>query len=155
MRSQLSLSPSESARVAMNTYCVLFFLLMNTLLVSLLSVFVGIHFWKTEEPRSLSLTTGLVARIWCSHCCNLASISGWKLKPHVKPLEVKATRDQYDWPQSTSITAQNYHFFFFFWWEKLRSNPSASLIIIPYHYLYSLCVLSRSVLSSSLQSHGL
>ena len=42
---------------------ILFFLLMNTLLASLVFVFVEILFCKPEEPRPLSLTTGLVAKI--------------------------------------------------------------------------------------------
>ena len=151
-----SLFPRLSLPVWLWTRTVLF--PPNTLLVSLLSVFVGIPFWKTEETRSLSLTTGLVARIWCSHCCNLASLfnlagnssptsSHWRSRPleinmigHSPPLS----------PHKIIIS-----FFLLFWWEKLRSNPSASLIIIQCLYLYSLCVLSCSVLSSSLQSHGL
>lgn len=44
-----------------------FFLLMNTLLDSLLSVFVEISFSQRQKPGPLLLTTGLVARIRCSH----------------------------------------------------------------------------------------
>ena len=65
-RAQLRESPSESAHVPIHTCCTLF-LSINTLLASLLSVFVDILFCKTEGPGPLSLTTGLVARIWCSH----------------------------------------------------------------------------------------
>ena len=49
---------SESAHVH-------FFLLIKTLLASLLSVFVEILFCKAKGPGPLSLTTGLVARICC------------------------------------------------------------------------------------------
>ena len=41
------------------------FLLIKTLLASLLSVFVEILFCKAKGPGPLSLTTGLVARICC------------------------------------------------------------------------------------------
>ena len=59
------------------TRTVLFFLLIHTLLASLLCVFVEILFCKDEGPVPLSLTTGLVARIWYFHHCDLAqSLSG-------------------------------------------------------------------------------
>ena len=70
-----------------------FFLLINTLLVSLLSVFVGILFLQSRTARALSLTTGLVARIRCSHCRDPTSITGRELKSCFKPLQAKATRD--------------------------------------------------------------
>ena len=52
----------------------------------------GNSFLQTWGLGLLSLTTGLVARIWCFHCCNLASVSGisvcwsstsshWRLRP--------------------------------------------------------------------------
>ena len=88
------LSLSEPASVSIHIYCTLFFLLINTLLASLLSVFVGILFSIPEGPRPLSLTTGLVARIWSFHRCDAASISGWEPKLHFRPLQAKATRDQ-------------------------------------------------------------
>ena len=47
--------------------CTVLFFLINTSLASLLSVFVEILFCKVQGPGPLSLTTGLVARIWCSH----------------------------------------------------------------------------------------
>ena len=56
---QLGDSPCESAHVSSHTYCT-FFLLRNTLLASLLFVFVEILFYKAEGPGPLSLTTGLV-----------------------------------------------------------------------------------------------
>ena len=47
--------------------CTVLFFLINTSLASLFYVFVQILFCKVEGPGPLSLTTGLVARIWCSH----------------------------------------------------------------------------------------
>ena len=40
--------------------CNFFFLLKNTSLVSLLSVFMGIHFCKAKGPGHMSLTTGQI-----------------------------------------------------------------------------------------------
>ena len=61
---------------------------------SLLSIFVGIFFCKAKRPGPLSLTTGLVGRIWSFHCRNLTSVSGWEPKPRFKPLQTEATWDQ-------------------------------------------------------------
>ena len=61
---------------------------------SLLSIFVGIFICKANRPGPLSLTTGLVGRIWCFHCHNLTSVSGWELKLRSKPLQAEATWDQ-------------------------------------------------------------
>lgn len=52
------------------------FLLINTLLLSLLSLFVGILLLQSWKARSWSLTTGLVAKIWCSYSGDLTSLSG-------------------------------------------------------------------------------
>ena len=41
----------------------------------------------------LSLTTGLVAGICCSHYHHSALISDWEPKPYSKPLQAKATQD--------------------------------------------------------------
>ena len=60
-------------------YC--FFLLINTLLVSLLSIFVEILFCKTKETGPLSLTNGLVARIWCFHYHHPAQSLAGNLSP--------------------------------------------------------------------------
>ena len=57
------------------TRTVLSFLLINTLLASLLSVLGDILFCKAEEPGPLSLTADLVVRIWCFHHHSLASVS--------------------------------------------------------------------------------
>ena len=87
-RVRLSLSPP----VCLSTCTVLFFfLLINTLLVSLLSVFVGILFLQSCRARALSLTTGLVAGIRCSHRQDQTSITGRELKPCFKPLQAEAT----------------------------------------------------------------
>ena len=45
--------------------------------------------------KALSLTTGLIVRIWCSHCHDLASISGQESKPLFKPLQLEATHDHF------------------------------------------------------------
>ena len=64
MRTELSNTPSEPV-VCLSTCAVLFFLLINTWLASLISIFVEILFCRAEEPGPLSLITGLVNRIWC------------------------------------------------------------------------------------------
>ena len=69
LRAQYRDSPSESVHVSIQMHCTLF-LLINILHASLVSIFVGILFCKVERPGPLSLTTSLVARIWCSHCCD-------------------------------------------------------------------------------------
>ena len=73
---------SLNSPVCLSTHTVVFFLFINTLLASLLSVFVEIIFSKARGPGPLSLTTNLVARIWCFHYRNLASVFGWEPKPH-------------------------------------------------------------------------
>ena len=73
------------------TRTVLSFLLINTLLASLLSVLGDILSWKAEEPGPLSLTTGLVVRIWCFPHHSLASVSSYDPKSHSKLLQAKAT----------------------------------------------------------------
>ena len=69
-----------------------FFPLINTLLISLLSV----SLWKFRA-RALSLPIcprSLVASILSSPCLRLTSVSSWELKSCFKPQKVKATRDQ-------------------------------------------------------------
>ena len=69
-------SPSEFPGVPTHTYSTLF-LLINTLLASLLFVFLEILFCKAEGPGLLSMTPSPVARIWCFHCCDPAqSLAG-------------------------------------------------------------------------------
>ena len=50
----------------------------------------GNSFLQSQRARALSLTTGLAARIWGSLHCGPTSISGWKPKPHFKPLQAEA-----------------------------------------------------------------
>ena len=89
----LSLSPPT----CLTTHTVLFSLLMNTLLVLLLSLSVGILLCKAEGTGwALSLTNGLVSMIWCSHCQDLTPISGWEPKPCFKLLQAKPTQDHYN-----------------------------------------------------------
>ena len=91
MRAQLSDSPWVHPCVY-PTGTALFFPLYKHF-ASLLSVFVEILFCKAIGPCSLSLTTGLVARIWCFHCHDPAD-SGWEPKAHSKLLQAEATQDQ-------------------------------------------------------------
>ena len=93
---------SLSLPVCLLTWTVLFFLLINTLLALLLPIFVEILFCKAEEPGSLFLTTGLVARMWCSHHRDPDSISAWKPKPYFKLFQAEATQDQNHHHQSAS-----------------------------------------------------
>ena len=51
-------------------------LLINTVLLSLFSLFVGILLLQSWKARSWSLTTGLEARTWCSYCGDPTSLSG-------------------------------------------------------------------------------
>ena len=51
-------------------------LLINTVLLSLFSLFVGILLLQSWKARSWSLTTGLQARTWCSYCGDPTSLSG-------------------------------------------------------------------------------
>ena len=48
-------------------------------------------FCKAKGPRALSLTTGLMPRIWRSHCPSMTSVSGQEPKLCFKQLQ---TRDQ-------------------------------------------------------------
>ena len=78
MRAWLSDSFSEFTRVSICTNCTLFFFPpLDKYFVSLLFIFVGIIFLQSWRARALSLSTGLVARIWCSHFQELTSVSGW------------------------------------------------------------------------------
>ena len=79
--------------ISIHTFCTRF-LLINTSLASLLSIFMGILFCKAEEPGPLSLIIGLLARVWCFLHRDPASISGWEPKPCSKPVQAEATRDQ-------------------------------------------------------------
>ena len=59
----------------------------------ILSIFVGILFPRSRRARDLSLTTGLMARIRCSHHCDPTSTSGQELKACFKQLQAEATWD--------------------------------------------------------------
>ena len=59
-----------SPPVHLSTNTVLFFLLINTLFVSLLSI----SMWKLISTHLATGPGGLVIRVPCSHCCSLASI---------------------------------------------------------------------------------
>ena len=83
-------SLSESAHVSTRTY----HFLITSLLVSLLSVFVGIFFAKSKG-KALSLNTGLVTRIQHSHYCGPTSVSGQEPKPHFRLLQAEAIWDQF------------------------------------------------------------
>ena len=91
------LSFPESAHMPIHTYCT-FFLLISSLLDPLLCL-CGNSFLQSQTPESLSLMTGLVARIWYFHCRHPASISGWESKPCSKQVQTEAT-----WDQSQTLT---------------------------------------------------
>ena len=92
-----------SLPVCLSTSPVFFFLLLNPLFASLFSLFGAILLCKAKEPGPLSLTTCLVVRIWCSHLCNLDSVSGEELKPHFKRLQAKATQDHCVCPMCSTL----------------------------------------------------
>ena len=79
--------PVPETTMCLSTRNILFVLWMNILLASVLLIFAEILFCKAEGPGSLSLTTGLVTRIWCAHRCDPASVSDWEPKPCSKPLQ--------------------------------------------------------------------
>ena len=82
-----------------STCTVLFFLLINILLVSLLSIFVKILFLQSWRVRVLSLTPDRVAKIWCSWCSDMTSIlnlwlRNWNLTSsccRLRPPEISST----------------------------------------------------------------
>ena len=76
----IKITQTTRVRLSDSLWVCLFLLLINTVLVSLLSVFVGIRFLQSKRARALSLTTGVMVRI-CSHCHNMTSVSGLELKP--------------------------------------------------------------------------
>ena len=84
---------SKSVHVSIHMNYTLF-LLINT-------CFNTFHLWGSSFLQSwrttaLSLTTSLVARIWCFHRGGLTSISGQEPKPCFKSLQAEATWDQLD-----------------------------------------------------------
>ena len=92
---------SKSTCVFIHTYCTFVPLFINTLFVSLLSVFVGTLFCKAKRPGPLSLTPGLVARNWCSHHRDLASVSDWE-----QLLQAKATQDLFFYNNQTEAAME-------------------------------------------------
>ena len=56
----------------------------------------GTSFLQSWSPGPLSLTAGLVARIWCFQHRVPASVSGWEPKPRSKPLQAEVIQDQCD-----------------------------------------------------------
>ena len=57
-----------SLAMCLSTRTVLFFLLINSLLTSLLSIFVEALLCKVKGPGPLSLATGLAVRSWRFYC---------------------------------------------------------------------------------------
>ena len=104
IRMLLSNSLLEPACVSIHTYCILFFLLINTLLASLISIFVEILFCKAKGPGPLSLTTGLVPRICYFHCYDSAqSLAG---SPSLAPRHCRLRA-----PKSRLIASHSESFF--------------------------------------------
>ena len=77
--------------VCLSTHTVFFFLLINTCFTAF--CLCGNSFLQSQRARALSLTTGIVARTWRSHCHDSASVPGWEPKRCSKQLQAEATRD--------------------------------------------------------------
>ena len=92
-----------SLSMCLFTHTVLSFLLINTLLASLLSVLGDILFCKAEVPGPLSLTAGLVVRIWCFHHHSLALLSSC-CRP--RPLDIILRKLENIW--NISLRRSNY-----------------------------------------------
>ena len=127
MRVQLWLSLFLSTPVA---YCT-FSPLINTLLASLLSVFVEILFCKAEGPGPLSLTTGQVARnLGLNH--GPTSISGPEPKPCFKPLQIKATWDQvYSRLKGKQVNMSHVYSVFISPSHFITTTPSMLAYVVP------------------------
>ena len=91
MRAHLKDCPS-SLPVCLSTCTVLFFLLINTLLASLLLSLWKFFSAKLNDQGLCSPTSGLVARS-DAFTAVTGLISGWEAKPSSKPLQVEATGD--------------------------------------------------------------
>ena len=69
----------------------------------------GILFLQSQQARALSLTTGIVARIWCSHCHDLTSISGrngsrcWERAPPVAKVMRKEAWHTQRWDRASGV----------------------------------------------------
>lgn len=80
-------SHPESSCVTVHKYCT-FPLLINALLAPLFSIFAEILLCKAKGSGPMSLTTGLIARIWCFHCHNPAQFLVGNPRPtsrHCRP----------------------------------------------------------------------
>lgn len=91
---QECVTPSETAHAAIHMYCTLF--LSNKHFVCFTTFHhYGTYFTQSWRARGLTLSTGLMAMIWCSHCNDLASTSSWKPMLCFKPLQSKVAQDQH------------------------------------------------------------
>ena len=85
-------SCSESAYISIHMYYILFPLNKHFTYFTAFCLCEN-SFCKAKGPGPLSLTSGLVARIWCFLWCSPVSVSGWEPKPRSKMLRAEATRD--------------------------------------------------------------
>ena len=85
VRVRLSLSPP----VGLSTCAIFFFVLTNPCYTTF--YLCGNSFLQSQKIKALSLTTGLVARIWYPDCLDLTSISGQGTEA---PSQAAASRDQ-------------------------------------------------------------
>ena len=98
----------------------------------------GNSFLQSKRARALSLTTDLVAGIWCSHHPYPTSISGQELKPYFKSLQAKATQDQHELgsrsflsPAFNETAALTIHFVAMFHTAVENYHPSPFKFFIP------------------------
>lgn len=85
-KAQLRDCLSECVHVFIHTYGTLF--LPNKYFTGFTTFSLcGNSFLQSWRAGALSLTTGLVARIWCFQHHDPASVSGWEPKPHFKLLQ--------------------------------------------------------------------
>ena len=101
-----------SPPIRQTSHTVLFSFLKKTTCFTTFSL-CGNSFLQSQRARALTLTTGIVARIWHSHHRDKILISGWELKLCFKPLQAKATRDQ---------GPDRLCFFGWWWWVISESN---------------------------------
>ena len=82
----MTISFAETAHVSVHTWCTLCPLNEYSTCFTTFNL-CGDSFLQSRRAGPLSLTTGLVARIWWAHHCDPASISDWEPKPCSKPLQ--------------------------------------------------------------------
>ena len=104
--------------VCLSTHTVFFLLLINTCFTAF--CLCGNSFLQSQRARALSLTTGLVARIWCFHRCDPASISGWEARPCSKLLQAEATGDHHQKKKNSVLWSL---------WGKGKRGPGTSLLL--------------------------